>query len=231
MRAPGPLLASGRDADIFEYGPGLVLRRTRDGRSLAQEAQTMEYLHAQGFPVPALEEIGDDGTDLVMERIDGPSMVEALERRPWSVRRQARVLADLHQRLHEVAPADFLAPAPVGRGDRILHLDLHPLNVILGPRGPVVIDWTNACRGDPCVDVALAWVLMSAGEIPVGRVKAALLGWGRSLLVNGFISRFDREQIAGQLRAVVEWKVEDPNMSGPEIKAMWDMVEQTEAEV
>lgn len=190
----------------------------------------MEYLHSQGFPVPAVDEMSDDGTDLVMERIDGPSMVEAVERKPWSVRRQARVLADLHQELHEVAPPDFLAPAPVGRGDRILHLDLHPLNVIVGPRGPVVIDWTNACRGDPRVDVALAWVLMSVGEIPVGRVKAALLGWGRSFLVKGFISRFDREQIAGQLRTVVEWKVKDPNMSGPEIKAMWDMVEQTEAE-
>ena len=73
---PGPLLASGRDADIFEYGPGLVLRRSRRGRSMAGEARTMEYLRGHGYPVPAVEEISDDGTDLVMERIDGPSMVD-----------------------------------------------------------------------------------------------------------------------------------------------------------
>ena len=41
MTEPGPLLASGRDADIFEYGSGLVLRRTRTGRSLEAEARVM----------------------------------------------------------------------------------------------------------------------------------------------------------------------------------------------
>jgi hypothetical protein len=37
------LLASGRDGDIFEFAPGLVLRRTRSGRSIAHEARTMRY--------------------------------------------------------------------------------------------------------------------------------------------------------------------------------------------
>jgi hypothetical protein len=70
MRASGPILASDRDADIFDYGPGLVLRRSRVGRSMAQEAQTMEYLYRQRYPVPAVEELSDDGADLVMERVD-----------------------------------------------------------------------------------------------------------------------------------------------------------------
>jgi aminoglycoside phosphotransferase (APT) family kinase protein len=225
MRTPGPLLASGRDADIFEYGPHLVLRRSRDRRSMVSEARVMEYLHAQGFPVPAVEEISEDGADLVMERIRGLSMVDAIGRAPWTVRRQARVLAQLHHDLHEVAPPDFLPPSPVGPGDRLLHLDLHPLNVIVGPTGPVVIDWTNACIGDPGVDVALAWVLMSAGAIPDTGVKARVLGWGRSLMVNGFVSQFDRKEVARRLRPVVEWKVHDPNMSEHEIRGMWALVE------
>ncbi len=29
LRPAGPLVASGRDSEIFEYGPGLVLRRSR----------------------------------------------------------------------------------------------------------------------------------------------------------------------------------------------------------
>ena len=33
-------IASGRDGDIFEFGPGLVLRTTRDGRSIEREART-----------------------------------------------------------------------------------------------------------------------------------------------------------------------------------------------
>jgi len=32
---------------------------------------------------------------------------------------------------------------------RIVHLDLHPENVMLTVSGPVVIDWRNATDGDP----------------------------------------------------------------------------------
>lgn len=192
---------------------------------MAHEARTMDYLYGQGYPVPAVEELSADGADLVMERVDGPSMVETLGRSPWTVRRQSAALADLHRQLHDVPSPDFLRPAPIGHGDCLLHLDLHPLNVIMGPKGPVVIDWTSACLGDPNVDVALAWVLMSAGEIPGGRVIAKLLGWGRALLVNGFVGHFDRGQVARRLREVVEWKVKDPNMSEREIRGMWHVVE------
>ena len=50
------LLASGRDGDIFEFAPGLVLRKTRDGRSIAHEARTMQYVAEHGYPVPRIEE-------------------------------------------------------------------------------------------------------------------------------------------------------------------------------
>lgn len=229
MRPPGPLLAAGRDADIFEYGPGLVLRRSREGHSMAQEARTMAYLHEQGYPVPAVEELSDDGTELVMERIEGRSMVDAISAAPWSVRRQARTLAGLHQRLHEIAAPDFLPPGPVGPGERIVHMDLHPLNVMIAPSGPVVIDWTNAAAGDPLADVGVAWVLMAAGQIPGNPLMVRLLGWGRALLVNGFVSRFDRTAVTRRLRAVVEWKVEDPHMSEAEVAGMWDVVARAEA--
>ena len=63
MKGPGPLLATGRDSDIFEYGPGLVLRRSREGHSMAMEARTMAFMREQGYPVPAVEELSDDGFD------------------------------------------------------------------------------------------------------------------------------------------------------------------------
>jgi aminoglycoside phosphotransferase (APT) family kinase protein len=173
--------------------------------------------------------VSDDGADLVMERIEGPSMVAALERAPWTVLRQGDVLAELHQRLHDVAPPDFLGPAPVGEGNAVVHLDLHPLNVIVGAKGPVVIDWTSACLGDGAVDVALAWVLMSAGEIPVGPVMAKMLSWGRGLLVKRFLRHFDRAGVVRQLRDVVSWKVNDPHMSPREVETMWRIVQHAEA--
>lgn len=228
MHPSGPLLASGRDADIYEYGDGLVLRRARDGRSLSYEARVMEYLHDQGYPVPAVEEISEDGSELVIERVDGPSMVQAIGDAPWTVRHCARMLADLHLQLHDIPASDFLRPAPLGTGEAVLHLDLHPLNVIIGRNGPMVIDWTNAALGDPDLDVGLAWVLMAAGEIPGNRMAAVLLGLGRNLLVNGFLARFDRQQVATKLRAVVELKVQDPHMSKGEVRNMWRVVERAE---
>jgi aminoglycoside phosphotransferase (APT) family kinase protein len=224
MRELGDLLASGRDSDIFEYGPGLVLRRSREGRSMAVEARTMEHARAHGYPVPAIDELSDDGTDLVMERLEGPSMFATLTRKPWTVRRQGRILGDLHQRLHDIPAPDWLPEAPGAPGDRLLHLDLHPLNVILTAKGPVVIDWPNARRGDANVDVALTWVVLAAGEIPSGRVKAAVLGAGRDLLISGLLAPFDRAAVAIHLPKVVEWKVADPHMSAAEQEAMWSLV-------
>ena len=40
----------------------------------------MEFVRHHGYPVPAVEELSGDGSDLVLERIDGLSMVEELRR-------------------------------------------------------------------------------------------------------------------------------------------------------
>ena len=112
--------------------------------SLSQEARVMAYVRSQGFPVPAVRELSEDGLSMVLERIDGADMVAVLGKRPWEIRRQGRTLADLHRRLHELTGPDWLPDAPIGRGDRLLHLDLHPLDVMMSPTGPVVIDWPNA---------------------------------------------------------------------------------------
>jgi len=185
----------------------------------------MNYLAGHGYPVPAVEDISDDGCDLVMQRIDGRSMVQQLGRAPWSVHRQADTLARLHEQLHEIPVPDFLPSAPVSEGSSILHLDLHPLNVIISSSGPVVIDWTSACVGNPDADVALAWLLMSAGNIPGGRLRSRLLGAGRSLLTTRFFSQFDPPAIIAQLEAVASWKATDENLCTDEVALLWRAVE------
>ncbi len=229
MDPPGRHLASGRDSDIFEYGDGLVLRRSRRGRSMAEEATVMEHARAQGYPVPFVSEVSDDGSAIVMQRVDGPSMADALGRRPWTFARQARLLAHLHLRLHDIAAPTWLRAAPGPGGDRLVHLDLHPLNVLLSEHGPVVIDWSNAARGQPAVDVALTWILLAAGEIPASRVRAALMGRFRALFVRLFLRGFDVAEIAPYVRTTVEWKVRDPNMSPDEQAGMWRVVRELEA--
>jgi aminoglycoside phosphotransferase (APT) family kinase protein len=227
---PGPLIASGRDSDIFAFGDGLVLRRSRAGRSMENEAKVMEYVRGYGYPAPAVDHLSDDGTDMILERVDGPSMVQVLGRKPWSLEANGALLGDLHRRLHEIPGPPWLGAAPGNAGSSLLHLDLHPLNVILGPAGPVVIDWPNARRGDGAFDVAVSWILMTAGEIPGSRLKAALMGRARGLLVSGFLRDVDLDAVRATLRSAVEWKVADPHMSEAEQKRMWDVVRRAEAQ-
>lgn len=219
MREPGALLASGRDSDIFEYGPGLVLRRSRDRRSLEKDAKVLRYVAGHGFPAPKVEELSVDGSALVMERIDGPTMLEAMARRPWTVSRHAATLAWLHQRLHALSGPEWLDQF-AGGGDRLIHLDLHPLNVILSPRGPVLIDWTNSARGAGATDVAVTWLLMATAEIPRTAIPGAVGRVLRRVLVRSFLRHFDLAVVRAALPAVVEWKCRDRNMRPAEVTAM-----------
>ena len=219
----GPLLASGRDADVFAYGPDLVVRRSRIGRSMEREARVMSYLAGHGYPAPRVEAVRADGSELVMERIDGPTMLQELSRRPWTLHDNAARLATLHQRLHEIPAPDWLHPFPDG-GDGIVHLDLHPLNVILSPRGPVLIDWTNAARGAGPLDVALTWLLMTAAVLTHGRVRAIVDRVLRTMFVRSFLAHFDLAPVRTVLPAVAAWKSRDRNIQPGEVAAMQRLV-------
>ncbi len=39
----------------------------------------------RGYPVPAVEEVSDDGFDMVIERIEGIDMVATMTKRPWTI--------------------------------------------------------------------------------------------------------------------------------------------------
>ena len=146
---------------MFEHGDEAVFRRYREGGDPEREATVMRAAAEAGVPVPEVLEVRPDG--LVMERVDGPTMLAAIEARPWRFAAYARQLGELHRRI-----LDTPAPAGLeqrwGDGDRLLHMDMHPLNVIVGERGPVVIDWTNACAGDPAADVAYSQVVLATSD-------------------------------------------------------------------
>ncbi len=199
------LLAAGRASEIFDLGDGRVLRRFRAGGDPEREALAMRHARRHGYPVPRVLELTPDA--LVLDRIDGPTMFDELRRRPWTARRHGSLLAALHRQLHEIeAPPELPA---IGPGDRLLHLDLHPANVILSPAGPFVVDWTNARRGDPAVDVALTWVIAATSGGRLGRIS---LRW--------FLPRFDREELRLALPAAAEFRLADPNVTDDERRAV-----------
>ena len=133
MQPIGPKLAEGRDSEIYEHGHDKVLRVARDGRSLAGEAEIMRYVRSHDYPCPEVYDAGDGY--LVMERLEGPTMMEAVGKPPFPLRRSGRLLAELHEQLHRIAAPPGIRSAPLP-GDRLVHLDLHPLNVMMTSDGP-----------------------------------------------------------------------------------------------
>lgn len=136
----------------------------------------------------------DGRPGIVYERIDGPSLTENMKRCPWRLAEHAALLARLHAAVHKhtYSPAPELAPRqkkilaqqiqsaevlpPAARnavlsllecladGDTLCHNDLHPLNVLMGPSGAVIIDWESASLGSPCADVARTSLTVALGR-------------------------------------------------------------------
>ena len=77
---------------------------------------------------------------LVLELVDGPTMAADGLANAGTRDAHAKTLAELHDRLHRI---------PGLEQGTLLHLDLHPENVLMSRRGPVVIDWTNAATARP----------------------------------------------------------------------------------
>jgi aminoglycoside phosphotransferase (APT) family kinase protein len=210
MTAPGRLLAAGRDADVFAVGPDRVLRRYRDrARSVEAEAEVMRFVRSHGYPVPRVD--GAQGPDLLMERVAGPTMLEDVGRRPWTMWRHAETLAGLHRRLHEL-PAPAGLRRPFGEGGALLHLDLHPANVLLTPDGPVVIDWSSTAAGPAAADPAQTWILLATSEIPGSRVERTVLELGRRVFVHAVVRRFTERDVVAILPRVAEARRADPNV-------------------
>jgi tRNA A-37 threonylcarbamoyl transferase component Bud32 len=203
------LVGRGRDAEVFAIDDETVLRRYRARDVPDEEVAIMRHVRARGFPAPAV--VRAAGRDLVLERIHGPTMRAAIERDPSTLLASARTLASLHVRLGEiVAPASLEA---IGPGDRVVHLDLHPENVMLSPRGPVVIDWANARRGHGYDDVAQTVVILS-GALVDDRQRELVRAF-----LEAFLEPFDRSALRRHMAAAIERRVADPNLDAREREA------------
>ena len=217
------LLASGRAADVYDLGDGTVLRRYRVSTDCTREADAMLWAARHGVAVPHVVRV--DGPDMVMEKIDGPTMLEDLGRRPWRLARSARELAGLHAALDAVPPPPVDIPSPYGVGRHLLHGDLHPGNVILSRHGPVLIDWSNATLGPRAADVAETWVLLSCfAAPPAGAVDRVVTSLGRRSYLGAFLHAVDRQEAARWLGPVIAQRQADPHTSARERRLMRTLV-------
>jgi aminoglycoside phosphotransferase (APT) family kinase protein len=211
MSGPGVPLASGRAADVYDLGDATVLRRYRFDHDVAPEAELMRWLWTRGFPVPKVHDAA--GRDLVMDMVEGPTMSVDIASRPWKIRRNIRILAMLQRSLSSMRAPEWLqTDERIPPGSSVLHLDLHPMNVIMGVDGPVVIDWTNARRGSADFDASMTFVLAASFQARSAKERAGTL-----LVLRLFRHYRGSSSIDRYLPAALSYRMADPSLTASEV--------------
>lgn len=222
------VLAEGREAIVYLQDDGTVVKVLREGTDpvLAErEAEVCRLLAAVGQSAPVVHGVIDvDGRPgLVMDRVEGSDLLAALEANPLRVLTAARVLGEVHARLHECrAPSelpelhqalgDRIRAAPplpehlrtaaldvleqLPHGDRLCHSDFHLQNLLGTWKAPVVIDWAHAVRGDPMSDVARTEIVHRHGALPPETPRAfrVIAAVGRQVLANRYLAAYRRHR-------------------------------------
>jgi uncharacterized protein (TIGR02172 family) len=220
----GPLIGTGRTAQVFAWGDERILKLYQNWMpavAIEREFAITRTARETGLPVPAAEEIVEvDGRKgIVFERVQGPSMLNVLSAKPWTLIAFSRQLGELHARMHacKLPPETYTQRQQIERGielahdladnekktirqilerlpegDAVCHGDFHPDNILLTTQGPVIIDWMTATRGHPQADVARTALLFHTGGLPpnVPLHMRLLINASRAIMFKAYLDRY-----------------------------------------
>lgn len=226
-------------SEIYAWGDGRVLKLFHervDCEQVERYFKTACAVHAAGLPVPVAYAIAEhnDRHGIVFERIEGVSMLQWGQARPWMIFSGARQLAELHFQMHRcTAPPELptqkqkfrdrldaltnVSPAEkdatrlnlekLPDGDALCHGDFHPDNIIFTQRGPVIIDWDSASRGHPLGDVACTSRLFEVANLPPWspRYMHWIMKFSRQALHRTYLKRY-RQLSDCALEEISAWK-------------------------
>jgi len=207
------VIGRGRTAEILAWGSSRAMKLYFEGSRreyVRREAEVSRLVHRAGLPAPAVYDADtvdglfevDGRLGILYERIDGPTMLSELARRPWMVFPFAKAFAALHARIHSasgeglprmrerlemaIERAEGSLSERVRRriregldglpdDERVCHGDFHPDNVLIGEKGLAVIDWGPASAGYPLADVAWTVLLFRFADVPPGTPRTVRL--------------------------------------------------------
>ena len=154
----------------------------------------------------------------LFERVEGPTLLQAMAAKPWRIAYYADMMADLHSQMHSASLSWLrdirgyflwaIEHGPEGlpeeqrqqvlerlsrmpEADSVCHGDFHPENIVLSRRGPVILDWVTACRGRAAADVARTCMMFKVGK-PIGAMSP-LLELGRRRFLERYLKTYTRK--------------------------------------
>lgn len=190
----GAPLGAGKEAEVYLYRPGWVVKLTRWRRDHAPARREDAILRAVAptglAPAPGgVVEIGGRW-GVVMEHLAAPGLAERLSA-PGGVDEVLAVMLRLHRAVHAWAAPTGLpklkdrlernisgtrlldettrrrlldAIPALPNGDRLCHGDFHPHNIVGSGNGARIVDWLDASAADPAADVCRTFVLIGSVE-------------------------------------------------------------------
>lgn len=199
LRPLGGASGSSWDAGsrVLRFGP-----RARMDMELAAATAAARVL-----PVPRVvsrAEVGGHSVFL-LEKLPGQPAADLARQRPELARAAGRVCGAVHALLAGASlpaglPPVHAAPSGLTGTDRacVLHLDLHPLNVLLSEKAELtgVLDWANAAAGPAILDRARSWAILTLD--PAARARQHQPGW--RALVNAWARAAALDDLPGVVR-------------------------------
>ncbi len=218
------LMAQGGQTQIFHYGEGKVLRVLRnpkDADLLKYEIYIMKGLKNRLDVPEVFDTMTIEGRPaVVVEKIDGISMLDYMKRHPLRLKEQAALLAKLHARMPDSVEIKGLG-ASKGRaryligqaelsedtkkfvleileglpeGTALCHGDFHPGNILKSGEKNYLIDWFGAYKGPLISDVAHTYLLLK--NVPsypgLGGVQYKLIKVSGALIAKTYLNAFHK---------------------------------------
>lgn len=187
---------------------------------IKNEAAISQKVYELSLPVPAfsgaVEIEGRRG--LVFERVKGALLVKLMADNPANLANYAKMMAELHFEIHKhhvpelpfygaqmataIKAHQTLVPEEKvslleelhrrAEDDTLCHGDFHPYNILISARGPVIIDWGNAGRGNQVSDAGLTSLGLKIGKLPEYESQTAVLESCRLSLRQVYLAEYLR---------------------------------------
>jgi hypothetical protein len=206
---------------------GALVKLYHDRVSLKElQRQTDDFLRARGAGLPVcdgdaelVQIAGDSRYGQLFAANEGTWLSDAYLQKPLKVGAYARIMAEQHRRIHQMAPIAGLAsqrevlkgkilcadiePSAIKRsvvsllnrlphGNSVCHGDFQPFSVLLGAKALLICNWKDVTNGNPLCDVARTALIMTC-TVPGGSLRArglrAYLNYNNRLYLSAYLRK------------------------------------------